>query len=585
MLLQRLVEYSRRLDLPPSMYAPTRIRWLIQLDVEGNFLGLVQTTGGRRGKDRGKEFLAPHVTRSSGVRAKLLADNAEYVLSIARDASKTERATECHHAFVELVADCARKTAEPAVEAVKRFLSWLDAGGEIDLPADFDSGDVVTFSVGGDLPMQSSGVQRYWAATTCASTEEDGAERDILECLVCGEVKSVERTMPFTFKGIPGGQTSGTALISANADAFESYGLESSLIAPTCRDCAERFTQAANALLRDEAGHLNIGPVAYLFWMREQSPFSIVNLLARPEPEQVKALLEAAWLGRESAVRLDAAPFYAVALSASGARVVVRDWLETTVPEVQRNLARYFVLQRIADSEAPEAPRPYGIYALAGATVRDARADLPTNTPTLLLSFALRGGRLPDGLLAQAIRRNRAEQGVTRPRAALIKLVLLSQLTDVLTEDEMVYLEAENRRPAYLCGRLLAVLESAQKQAVNPRATIVDRFFGTASSAPASVFGTLLRMTQPHLAKLRKERPGAGEALQRRIEEIVYPELTEFPKTLRLQEQGLFSLGYYHQRAADRAQRTARRQAKERRDETDAAAGSTPETTPTGDTE
>jgi hypothetical protein len=60
--------------------------------------------------------------------------------------------------------------------------------------------------------------------------------------------------------------------------------------------------------------------------------------------------------------------------------------------------------------------------------------------------------------------------------------------------------------PAYKCGRLLAVIERIQSAAIgNPNATLTDRYYGSASTAPASVFGVLLRMTQPHLSKLRKQ--------------------------------------------------------------------------------
>ncbi len=129
----------------------------------------------------------------------------------------------------------------------------------------------------------------------------------------------------------------------------------------------------------------------------------------------------------------------------------------------------------------------------------------------------------------------------------------------------MVQLEQDNMDPAYRCGRLLAVLESVQKLALgNPNATIVDRFFGTASSAPASVFGRLLRGAQAHLGKLERDRPGAHAALQRRLEEILAG-LQGFPRTLTLEQQGLFSLGYYHQRAFDRSQ--AREAAERRRGE------------------
>lgn len=124
----------------------------------------------------------------------------------------------------------------------------------------------------------------------------------------------------------------------------------------------------------------------------------------------------------------------------------------------------------------------------------------------------------------------------------------------------MIQLDADNPSPAYRCGRLLAVLEEIQRQAIG-KATIVDRFFGTASSAPTSVFGRLIRGSQPHLAKLERDRRGAYLALQGRLEDILGG-LSGFPRILTLDDQAIFALGYYHQRAHDRAQA---REASERR--------------------
>jgi CRISPR-associated protein Csd1 len=99
---------------------------------------------------------------------------------------------------------------------------------------------------------------------------------------------------------------------------------------------------------------------------------------------------------------------------------------------------------------------------------------------------------------------------------------------------------------AYKCGRLLAVIERIQSAAIgNPNATLTDRYYGSASTAPASVFGVLLRMTQPHLSKLRKQNQGQAIALERALQDAM-PDY--FPTTLSLTEQGLFALGYYHQR-------------------------------------
>jgi CRISPR-associated protein Csd1 len=70
-----------------------------------------------------------------------------------------------------------------------------------------------------------------------------------------------------------------------------------------------------------------------------------------------------------------------------------------------------------------------------------------------------------------------------------------------------------------------------------------------------------MRGAQPHLNKLRASKPGTYDALQRKLEEI-QANLPSYPLVLTLEEQGLFALGYYHQRAQDRAERSAYAEAK-----------------------
>lgn len=171
------------------------------------------------------------------------------------------------------------------------------------------------------------------------------------------------------------------------------------------------------------------------------------------------------------------------------------------------------------------------------------------------------------------VRRLRADQQLTRDRLALAKLVLLSQPQDRLlnkswTEDALTALDRTESAPAYVCGRLLAVLEDVQRQAIgNANATIVDRYYGSASSTPVAVFGRLVRGAMPHLARLRRDRPGAYVNLQPQLEEILgnlpiakLPggrTAPAFPRSLTLEQQGLFALGYYHQRAERFVRRSA----------------------------
>ncbi len=553
MLLQKLKEYAdRRMSLPPTLYSESPVRYIVELDEGGRLLNPKPTDTSDPASPRtkrGERRPVPQVQRASGIKALLLADNGEYTLGRAREKSDPERVAQCHEAYVTLVKRCADRTREPAVAAVREFLRG-DAVGQLSLPADFDAGANITFRVNGVFPIDLPAVQEFWAEVNDPSQDADKPQ--VMQCLICGQERPALDRLQGKIKGVPGGQTSGTAIISANAKAFESYGLSASLIAPTCGVCGERFTKAANHLLSDRASHILIGNAAFIFWTREEVPFSFVNYFDNPNATDVRALVESARTGRVVA-EVDATEFYATVLSGSGGRAVVRDWIDTTVGEMKENLTMWFARQRIVDAWGKEG-RPLGLYALAAATVRDPQKELAPPTPRALLRAALTGSPLPYGLLYQAVRRNRAEQNIDYGRATLIKLVLQSQRSTTKEEmDRMIQLDPDNVNPAYHCGRLLAVLADAQYLAVNNTA-VVDRFFGTASSAPASVFGRLMRGAQPHLSKLQRDKPGSYAGLQRRLEEIMAG-IDGFPRTLALEEQAIFALGFYHQRAYDRAER------------------------------
>lgn len=542
MFLQRLVEYAQRSpEIAPATYNAEPVRYWIQLDSDGQLLGIVpvESEDGRRVR----KVVVPTLVRTAGIRPKLLADNAEYTFGLAREGAKPERVAQAHGMYLELTRRCAQATGEPGVNAVLRFLEELDST-DLPLPDGFDSSALMGFEVDGARPSDLPSVQAFW--------QGEAVEGEAMQCLVCGRTKPAMERLNLRLKGVPGGQTAGLALISANNAAFESYRLKASYTAPTCLSCSDQFMKGANQLIAGENTHLRLGNVMYIFWTRDDTPFDAMRLLTNPEPSQVRALLRTVFqpAGRE----LDTTPFYVAAITASGARAVVRDWIDTTVERAQRQLGRYFALQQVTDVWDGEI-KGAGLFGLARSTVRTgSRDDPPAWVFTALVHCALLGGPLPSSLLFKAVERCRVERGVTHSRAALIKLVLLSQQPDSQSEggDRMAVLDTENLDPAYLCGRLFAELEAVQRAALGKvGATIVDRYYGTASSAPATVFGRLVRGAQPHLGKLRRVRPPAYHALDGRLGEIM-EHLDGFPTTLDLEEQALFALGYYHQRAADR---------------------------------
>lgn len=571
MFLEKLSEYADQMSLPPSMYQVTPVRYVIHLDADGNFKGIDEFTDGKNKASIPLE--APHCKRSSGIKPKLLVDNGEYTLGIGREKSDPRRVQEQHAAYVRQVRECAVATCEPTVVAVAHFLGLPNIADLIlHKKPDFDPSSNVAFKVIGNgnsiYPFDQEKVRDYWAKKAAVA----GDSEETMQCLVCGEKRpSVER-LPIVIKGIPGGQSMGLTLISANAAAFESYGLTASLIAPTCEVCGERFGNALNELLQKKNTHIILPPLAYIFWIRRPKrpkvptsnsedidDLDVVTDLMEPKPEVVKELFRAARSGDKTATNIDAPAFYAATLSASGARVVLRDWIETPVQAAQQHLARFFWLQRIPDLAGN--PRYFPLYFLINATVNQHSKEKPAAlVGEALMHVALHGGQLPSWLMYKAIQRIRASREIRPEQAALIKMVLLSQqnilIEDYERDNTMTTVNEDDKHPAYLCGRLLAQLDYIQYQALRKvNATVVDRFYGTASTSPAVVFPRLLKGAMPHLASIRSERTSSSKSY---AASLSYPDkelakllehLTSFPSILTLEEQGMFALGFYHQRS------------------------------------
>jgi CRISPR-associated protein Csd1 len=562
MILTKLKEYAEtQMTLPPAMYAEVPVRWLINLNPDGTLRGDFTPRGGNTKADkRGEPMVTPHVTRSSGVKPKLLADTGEYVLGIGRPESKSDRIKDYHQQFKALVKKCAEITKEPSVQIISKFLeSWNPETDRDKLPEGFDPSDNLTFSVLGVIPADEKAemfsIQEFWADYTAGVGDEDKKDLPIMTCLVTGELKPVVERMPVLIKRLIGGQPSGTVLVSANSDPFTSYGLKNSLTSPISRDAAEKFAKALNHLIASSNSKINIGTTTYVAWTREVSTFNAFAYLDKPDPQAVINLLDAARSGQQTYGE-DSNQFYVLALTANSSRAVIRDWLEMTIPEVKSNLRAWFTAQKIVDPYGEDG-RPLGVYALAASAYRDAAKEMLPAVTTALTRVALYGGKLPLDLLARLVRRNRVEQDVTYSRAALIKLILTTQ------DEQFAMLPMEKLNPepelqpedrsAYHCGRLLAELEATQRAAIGKiNASLTDRYYGAASSNPATAFPPLMRGARAHLSKLRKNQAGTCNALEERIEEIT-SHLSDFPKTLTMQHQGLFALGYYHQRAANRA--------------------------------
>jgi CRISPR-associated protein Csd1 len=374
-------------------------------------------------------------------------------------------------------------------------------------------------------------------------------------------------------KGVPGGLATGTNLISFDKDSFCSFGLEQAQNAALSAPAELKIRAALNGLIEKSRGQkLVFNDTAHLHWTRLPIKDDPIDLLASADENAVAALLKSIQSGQPPVEMTDELvnAYYAMSLSGNGARIVVRDWLESTVREIKDHVAEWFQDLGIIASDGAGVKHDFKFGALLYGMVRAELSELPPQVPTQLLHGALRGRSvpLPQSALAAALRRQQLDQEnkLNPARLALIKACLLrspnSQNNNSQTKDKAMTecLNPESRDPAYLCGRLFAVFDRLQYLAQGGvNAGVVERYYASASTTPALVMGRLFRNAQFHLAKA--EGGVAGNAAKD-FEAITCALGDQFPATLDLEGQGRFALGYYHQKAEYR-RRTAERKEKE----------------------
>lgn len=538
MILERLRDFHARIreDLIPRHHKDQEVAYILEIAENGEFMGITETED--------FEIIGPTSYRTSHILPHFPIDKAGFVLGIPKSESEghRKRAAKMHEAYVELVEKATQKIESPPIDAYLSFLNNAgDKARERATERGVEYGDFLMPRVGRTAlrPDLDPQISSFWQDHM---DEKLGRRSDFeSECLICGEVKPIA-DLHSKISGL-GAQRVG--LVLADKEAYRSHGLNKSEVAPICFSCADIFTQALQYLVNNDGHRHRFSDVTWVYWTESETAFDPFEPITKAKPRDIEKLLEAPYKSMPPA-DIDATPFYAAALTSNISRLAVRSWITTTVGAVKRNVARYFERMRL---DGRDGPRYHGLYALAGSTVRELD-DLPPHTIETLLTHALRGEQLPMSLLHQAIRRARTEGGITHPRAALLKLVLLSNQSDDTSAMVDETLNRNHDNPAYHCGRLMAVLENIQQTAIpNLNTTLVDRYYGTASTAPASVFGNLMRGAQSHLSKLRRseDKRGLGHYFQRQIEEIM-SQLDGFPRTLSAEDQALFALGYYQQR-------------------------------------
>ena len=240
--------------------------------------------------------------------------------------------------------------------------------------------------------------------------------------------------------------------------------------------------------------------------------------------------------------------FYILALAPNAARLAVRFFYRDSFGNILENLSSHYQRMQMV-KPTWETRELLGIRSMLFETVNQKAKDkVPvSNMAAAVFESVISGSRYPASLYTDTLIRIRAEQGsVTWGRAGILKAYLIQNFQWKEGEKYMG-LNEESRDTAYILGRLFAVLEGVQQDA-NPgiNATIRDRFFNTACTAPASVFPVLIRLKNSHMKKLERDKAGSKNYYEKLLTELM-GKLDSFPKQLSLEQQGKFDLGYYHQ--------------------------------------
>ena len=399
------------------------------------------------------------------------------------------------------------------------------------------------------------------------------------KCSICGSSDyPVTDEFPHgMIRRVPDGQPSGCALVAYNEKAFESYDLEGNENASICTHCARAYVDALNWLLSNGAPRKNekngkeyfdyrnrkniSNDTAVVFWLRDGIRSQELDWLDEPPDEsRIREMIKSIESGQDVLVKkakID--KFYAITLSGAAGRIAVRDWIETSLPDLRANLAKWFEnisIEEYNKSDKKNVEQFPRFYALVSSIKsKGGKDEQHGRIGAVLWKCAVLGTAPPLWLLSAVLNRLRAEQGnITSERIALLKLYLDRKPNNKGGEKFMSALDESNKNKAYTCGRLFAVLESIQYHASggNLNAGIRERFFSSASTTPSTAFGRLMKLSQHHLSKIRSNKPGLAVNLDKQMQELMCNiEGSHFPVIFSLEDQASFAIGYYHQRQHD----------------------------------
>ncbi|HHX58024.1 MAG TPA: type I-C CRISPR-associated protein Cas8c/Csd1, partial [Clostridiales bacterium] len=523
-------------------------------------------------KQVAKPMTLPEQTKKTvNVSANFLCDNSSYIFGFDNK-GKPERSKKCFEAFKVLHNEILENVECDEAKAVLSFLDKWDVEKAtehiaiVDYLTDIYTGANFIFMLNGknNYVHNHAEIKNAWQTYKSKSSNDKKQQ-----CLVTGEENSIARLHPI-IKGIRGGQAMGNSLVSFNASAYESYGNNKSqgLNSPVSEYACFAYGTALNSLLSDNSHKISLGDATIVFWAETADKYcqDFFSMMIEPAEaneqryvrdeyavKNIKSVFEKIANGQKVATNQvidEDVQFYVLGLSPNAARLSVRFFIEDSFEVFVNKIVKHYqdmAIQKQFDNEL----NSISIWKMLNETVSPKSSD-KSASPLLagsVLRSILTGSPYPTALFNSVMIRIRAERDINYYKASIIKAYLTRCANSKKYEEVLtVALNETSDNKAYVLGRLFAALEKAQQDASTSKlnTTIKDKYFTSACGTPANVFPVLLKLSSHHISKAEY-----GYASDKRISvimDILNVDNSPFPKNLSLEEQGVFILGYYHQK-------------------------------------
>lgn len=568
MIVKRLYELSQKLEadgvLPPVGYSPLAVHHSVYLDACGHFESLVSSAD-----PKGQVRNIPLGGRTSQVLPYLLTDVTPYALGMAdpkfwasqRKNGKTDKEIQegldaKHAVFVALALEWAATATEPAAQGLAAFLQSPEevAKARASMNSDKCTLQRVMFYVGG-VPVQDlPSVREFWANKLDDAVVSTGIHAP---CMITGKVVEVQTTHPGNAM-VGGGKAH---LISANCDSFSVYGMNGCTDTPMAPEVIRGYKRALTWLAgRYKQNQYSLGDMMCLFWTDTGSELNLDPF--SPDEDQVRALLESVKKGKK-AESPNPGNVYLLMISLNASRIMIHEWFEGSFDAFEANMVSWFARQEY------HTARAQGLFGLT-------RPLFPGNNPVPfyasqgILQAAIGGQRVPFDFLGRSLnivsKPHTGGDGKNHVRNCPRNVLAMVRLATNDYHQGAPIMSTHNpneTRPAYVCGRMLALLELIQRAALgNVGTTVADTFYSAAAQNPGRILPDLLaKARQAHLPKLRKNRPGAYYNLEAMLLQCFsIMDSDTIPNILTPVEQGMFAMGFHLTLAEDSGQRAAWRE-------------------------